>query len=125
MQIGVEGLIHGVHPLDAEALQRVEQLALYETHAIDKALERRILLGRGRDCIDGTLKVVGHVDDFMCQAGDRVLADILLLALRPLAQVFQLGLGAQPLVLEIRTFCLQRHDDIQHRARALARTLLR
>ena len=113
MLVGIERLVDGMDALDAVALEHVEQLALGHGHALEEALEGGVLLGgTGRHGVDCALEVVADVDDIPGEARDGVLGGLLLLALRPPADVLDLGVRTQQLVLEVGGLGAQLGNEI-------------
>ncbi len=81
--------------------------------AVDEALEGGIEIGRASgDGGHGTLEVVADIDDVMGETGDGVFGGVLLFLLGALADVVDLGVGAQDLVLEVGDLAAQVGDDV-------------
>ena len=126
MQMRVERLVHGLLALDAVPLERIQQLAFGQCHAFQKALEGGVALGGvSRNRADGALEIVSDGDDVAGQPRDSVFCRLLLLAFGALADVLDLGVRPQPLVLEVGGFGLEGGNDVVHRPCAVLGAALR
>src|SRR4029078_9814223 len=117
MLVRIERLVHGMDAPDAMPLEHVEQLPLGQGDPFQEALEGGVLLGGASgNGADGALEVVADVDDVPLQLRDRLFGCVLLLALRPLADVLHFRMGPEQPVLEVGCLCLQCDDYVVGRA---------
>ena len=111
MKARIERLALGRDTLDAMAFEHVQELALGHVNALEQSFQVLVFLDRfGCDRLLGAFEIVDETDGVLGKAGDRVARGLLLFALGALAQVVEIGVGAQQAVGQVGDLGLQRLD---------------
>ncbi len=96
MAIWVEALALGIDARHAVALEHVEQFPLRDLHAVEEALQRRILARRLRGhVLDGAAEIVADGQHVAGEIGNGVAGDVVLLTLGAATKILHVRHGAQ------------------------------